>query len=171
MQIASSNAVTAALLSALGIQTAATASATAATAGAEKAGAMSAIATDSGQMLAGFAAFFAPLLGPAAPAAAAGLTTGVTSTAIGLTGADIGMWDVPQDMPALVHRNELIMPAAQAGAFRDMLSGAAQGGSRGGGGNVTNHENHFHITSNDPRGVAREVAKIWNSNPSLRPVY
>ena len=34
--------------------------------------------------------------------------------------ADIGMWQVPQDMLTLVHHNELVMPQAEAGAFRSL---------------------------------------------------
>ena len=41
------------------------------------------------------------------------------------------MWQVPSDQLAMIHHNELIMPAAQAGAFRDMLTGAASGGGGG----------------------------------------
>ena len=37
------------------------------------------------------------------------------------------MWKVPTDQLAMIHQNELIMPAAQAGAFRDMLTGASTG--------------------------------------------
>ena len=41
--------------------------------------------------------------------------------------ADIGMWDVPRDELTLIHQNELVMPAAQAGAFRGMLSSGGAG--------------------------------------------
>jgi hypothetical protein len=39
----------------------------------------------------------------------------------GLVAADIGMYQVPNDMVAMVHRNELVMPPGPAGALRDML--------------------------------------------------
>ena len=42
------------------------------------------------------------------------------------------MWSVPQDMLTMVHHNELIMPAAEAGAFRNMLSGDGAQASGGG---------------------------------------
>ena len=46
--------------------------------------------------------------------------------------ADIGMWQVPQDMLTLVHHNELVMPAAEAGAFRSLLGdGGPSGGANG----------------------------------------
>ncbi|RAI17075.1 hypothetical protein CH337_17970, partial [Rhodoblastus acidophilus] len=43
---------------------------------------------------------------------------------------DIGAWSIPQDQLAMVHQNELIMPAAEAGAFRSMLNSQANGGSQ-----------------------------------------
>src|SRR5947209_19302546 len=56
--------------------------------------------------------------------------------------ADIGIWQVPQDMLTLLHHNELIMPAGEAGAFRSMLgeSSAAGGASSG--------AVHIHPTTN-----------------------
>lgn len=73
-------------------------------------------------------------------------------------------------MPALIHRNELIMPAAEAGAFRSMLSNSVAGG--GGGGNVThNHTWNITSTSADARDVARQVAGLWTRNSSMRPGY
>ena len=46
---------------------------------------------------------------------------------------DIGAYNIPTDQLAMVHKNELIMPAPQASAFRSMLeSGGAGGGGQGG---------------------------------------
>ena len=113
------------------------------------ANAVRAVTIDAGQTFAGVAAFLSPFLGPAAlgPAAAA------EATVMGaVASADIGMWNVPSDRLALVHHNELIMPAAQAGAFRDMLSN----GGGGGGQNVSVHPStHFHVSSPDAAGVAQ----------------
>ena len=101
---------------------------------AEKTVNATAVQGDAGRAGAGAYAAMAgvPLIGPViAPAAAAAAYAGTMAFAA----FDIGAWNVPQDMPAVVHRNELVMPAAEAGAFRDMLSGGAQGG----GGNVAIH--------------------------------
>ena len=75
--------------------------------------------------------FLAPIMGPfaAGPAAAAQAT--VASMAGAVASADIGMWQVPEDMLTLVHHNELVMPAAEAGAFRGLLSNEPPGGAAG----------------------------------------
>jgi hypothetical protein len=52
------------------------------------------------------------------------------------------MWQVPKDMLTLVHHNELIMPAAEAGAFRSLLG---DGGPSGG---PNDAPVHIHPTTN-----------------------
>jgi len=84
-----------------------------------------------GQAFAGVFGFMAPVMGPAAAGPAAAAESTVISVGTGLVAAaDIGMWKVPTDQLAMIHQNELIMPAAQAGAFRDMLTGASTGSAR-----------------------------------------
>ena len=86
-----------------------------------------------GQAFAGVFGFMAPVMGPAAAGPAAAAESTVISVGTGLVAAaDIGMWKVPTDQLAMIHQNELIMPAAQAGAFRDMLTGASNGTGGGG---------------------------------------
>ena len=114
-------------------KTAATTAGTAARTSAETAGAAASLASQGAAMIrsilgsaaeafAGVFGFLAPIMGPfaAGPAAAAQAT--VAAAAGGVASADIGMWSVPADMLTLVHHNELIMPAAEAGAFRGLLS-------------------------------------------------
>jgi hypothetical protein len=70
-------------------------------------------------------AFFAPTLGPATPAAAAGVATGASATVLaGLPAFDIGSWSVPRTIAAFVHQGEMILPAGMAEAIR----GGGQGG-------------------------------------------
>jgi hypothetical protein len=125
------------------MMTAATTTGVAARTGAEEAGAAASMGAQGAAMVrsilssaaesfAGVFGFLAPLMGPfaAGPAAAAQAT--VAGMAGSVASADIGMWQAPQDMLTLVHHNELIMPAAEAGAFRSMLGdGAAGGGNPG----------------------------------------
>lgn len=137
-------------LAAEAAKTSATAAGAAARAGAEETGAAASMGTQAAAMIrsilssaaetfAGVFGFLSPLLGPlaAGPAAAA------QATVAGMTGsvasADIGMWRVPQDLLTLVHHNELIMPAAEAGAFRSLLGGASGG---------SNAAMHIHPTTN-----------------------
>jgi hypothetical protein len=120
-------------LAAEAAKTSATTAGVAARTGAEEAGSAASLATQGATIIrsilasaaeafAGVFGFLAPIMGPfaAGPAAAAQAT--VASAAGAVASADIGMWSVPEDMLTLVHHNELIMPATQAGAFRDLLS-------------------------------------------------
>ena len=118
--------------------------------------AVKAVTIDAGQTFAGVAAFLAPILGPAAlgPAAAA------QATVMGaVASADIGMYNVPQDQLALIHRNEMVMPAAQASALREMLSSTSARGNSGagqGGPSVNlSPQTHFHVNAVDGAGVAQ----------------
>ena len=110
-----------------------------------------AILNDAAAAFAGVFAFLAPVLGPlaAGPAAAA---MGVVKAVV--PSADIGMWSVPQDQLSFVHKNELIMPAAEAGALRSMLTGAANGNA-GAGGNVSvNPAVHLNVSALDGASVS-----------------
>ena len=114
--------------------------------------ALKAIAADAAQAFGGVFAFLAPVLGPAAAGPAAGASASVLAAGAAVASADIGMWQVPADMLSLVHHNELIMPAAQAAAFRDMLSS----GGGGGGQNVSvNPSTHFHVSAVDGASVSQ----------------
>jgi hypothetical protein len=117
-------------------KTAATTTGVAARTGAEQAGAAASLATQGASIIrsilssaaeafAGVFGFLSPLMGPAAAGPAAGAYGAVAGMAGAVASADIGMWQVPQDMLTLVHHNELIMPSNEAGAFRQMLSNDA----------------------------------------------
>jgi hypothetical protein len=86
-----------------------------------------------------------------APAAAAAAYAGTMAFA----SADIGMYDVPHDQMALIHHNELIMPAAEAGAFRDFLGSQARGGGGAAGGNNVSitPTTHLHVNAIDGASV------------------
>lgn len=160
-------------------KTAATASGVASRTTLEQAGAAASLASQSAAIIrsivgsaaetfAGVFGFLAPIMGPfaAGPAAAAQAT--VASAVGAVASADIGMWSVPSDMLTLVHHNELIMPAAQASAFRDLLSTPTQGGV-GGAGNVSiTPTTHFHVNALDGGSVAQWMRS--NSKEMLRAV-
>jgi hypothetical protein len=145
-------------------KTAATTAGVTARTGAEQAGAAASLATQAATMVrsilssaaeafAGVFGFLAPIMGPfaAGPATAAQAT--VASMAGAVAAADIGMWRVPEDMLTLVHHNELVMPAAEAGAFRGLLSSEAQGGAQGA---VHIHPTtNFHVSAVDSGSVAQ----------------
>jgi hypothetical protein len=120
------------------------------------------------ETFAGVFGFLAPIMGPfaAGPAAAAQAT--VASAVGAVASADIGMWSVPADMLTLVHHNELIMPAAQAGAFRDLLAAPAQGGQSGAGNVSITPTTHFHVNALDGGSVSQWMRA--NSKEMLRAV-
>jgi hypothetical protein len=148
-------------------KTAATTAGVTARTGAEQAGAAASLATQSATIVrsilssaaeafAGVFGFLAPIMGPFA----AGPATAAQATVAGMAGAvasaDIGVWRVPQDMLTLVHHNELVMPAAEAGAFREMLSGEAPAMGAAGGGAVHIHPTtNFHVSAVDSGSVAQ----------------
>ncbi len=127
----------------------------AASLGAQGATVIRSILSSAAETFAGVFGFLAPLMGPLAvgPAAAA------QATVAGMTGAvasaDIGMWQVPRDQLALIHQNELIMPAGPAGALRDMLTNNSNADGGAGGGSVAIHPTtHFHVNAMDSASVA-----------------
>ena len=114
------------------MKTSATAAGATARAGAEEAGAAASMGAQGAAMVrsilssaaetfAGVFGFLSPVMGPLAAGPAAAAQASVASMAGTVASADIGMWQVPKDMLTLVHHNELIMPAAEAGAFRSLL--------------------------------------------------
>ena len=147
------------------MKTAATTAGVAARTGAEQGGAAASLGAQAASMVrsilssaaetfAGVFGFLAPIMGPLAigPATAAQAT--VAGMAGAVASADIGMWQVPRDQLALIHQNELVMPAGPAGALRDMLTSAPNGGGAGGGGSVAIHPTtHFHVNAMDGASV------------------
>ncbi len=144
--------------------------------------ARSAIASLAGVVGAGVAANQAFITGPGAVAEGFGAAAVVAGWAGGIGSADIGMWRVPGDMLTLIHHNELVMPAPEAGAFRSLLTGASRGGERGQGGRSSGGDLHVHVHAMDSQDVMRAlsnnrhplskmIADHWNANPSVRPKY
>ena len=79
-----------------------------------------------------------PYVGPAlAPAAAAEAVAEVQGF-IPMASFAVGAWNIPHDMPAMVHQNEMILPRPFAEDFRSAISG--RGDSLGG-----TVEHHYHI--------------------------
>lgn len=81
------------------------------------------ITASAAEAFAGVFGFLSPIMGPAAAGPAAAAQGAVLSVAA----FDIGAWSIPHDQLAMVHQNELVMPAAEAGAFRSMLSSQTGG--------------------------------------------
>ena len=91
-------------------------------------------------------------MGPAAAGPAAGAYGSVAAMAGSVASADIGMWNVPEDMLTLIHHNELVMPSTEATALRDMLASGA--GASGSSVHIA-PTTHFHISAVDSGSVAQ----------------
>ncbi len=149
-------------------KTAATSAGVAARTGAEQAGASASLAmqastiirsilSSAAEAFAGVFGFLSPILGPLAAGPAAAAHAMVAGMAGEVASADIGMWRVPSDMLTLVHHNELVMPAAQASAFRDMLSDSANGGAASGRAVHIHPTTNFHVSAIDSGSVAQWI--------------
>lgn len=101
--------------------------------------------------------------------AATGVLTGATSAATaaisssmsGVASFDVGTWSVPQDMMAMVHKGEPIIPAPFADSARKVLSGemipASSLGDAGGGyGDVHIHNNYSSVDSKGIKSLLKE---------------
>ena len=116
---------------------------------------MKSITASASETFAGVFGFLAPVMGPAAAGPAAAAQGVVASVAA----YDIGAWSIPQDQLAMVHKNELVMPAAEAGAFRSLLSKQVQGAGIGQSGGDTHV--HLNVSALDAGSV-----KNWLGNNS-----
>lgn len=85
------------------------------------ANAVKSIMTDAAQAFSGIFAFLAPLLGPAAAGPAAAGEATVMAAASGIASA-AGGWVVPSDQLAMVHQNEMILPANISQGLQNMIS-------------------------------------------------
>lgn len=158
------------------MKTAATTSGVAARTGAEEAGSAASMAAQGAAMIrsilssaaeafAGVFGFLSPLMGPLAVGPAAAAQATVAGMAGSVASADIGMWQVPQDMLILIHHNELVMPAAEAGAFRSMLS---DGGSSGSAPVHIHPTTHVNVSALDGASVSQWMKS--NSSSMLKAV-
>src|SRR5438477_2222066 len=117
------------------------------------ANAIKSIATDPAQAFSGIFAFLAPIMGPAAAGPAAAGDATVMAAASGIASA-AGGWMVPSDQLAMVHQNEMILPANISQGRQNMIS--ANGGA--GAGAVV-----VHVSAID----SQDVKRFFQSNGSL----
>ena len=95
-----------------------------------------------------------PYVGPVlAPIAAAGALAAVIGISSHLASASGGWDQVPSDQLAMIHKNEMVLPAPLAERVRQMASGG-EGGS-GGGGGATGGGHTIHIHANDAASFAQ----------------
>lgn len=117
--------------------------------------AIKSIVTDSAQAFAGIFAFLSPIMGPAAAGPAAAGEAAVMAAAGGIASA-AGGWVVPSDQLAMVHQNEMILPAHLSQGLQGMISG--NGGAGTGAGSVV-----INVSAID----SQDVKRFFHSNGSL----
>jgi hypothetical protein len=158
---------TAARSSGVAARTGAEAAGAAASMGAQGAAMIRSILSSAAETFAGVFGFLSPLMGPFAAGPAAAAQGAVAGMAGSVATADIGMWQVPQDMLTLVHHNELVMPAGEAGAFRSLLSEGDAAGGRGT--SVAIHPTtNFHVSAVDAGSVSQWMKA--NSSQMMRAI-
>ena len=151
--IASELAMTTATEAGAAARTAAAGEGVAAGLAVKAANAIKSIVTDSAQAFSGIFAFLAPIMGPAAAGPAAAGEATVMAAASGIASA-AGGWMVPSDQLAMVHQNEMILPANISQGLQNMIS--ANGG--GGAGAVV-----VNVSAID----SQDVKRFFQSNGSL----
>jgi hypothetical protein len=151
--IASELAMTTATEAGAAARTAAEGEGVAAGLAVKAANAIKSIVTDSAQAFSGIFAFLAPIMGPAAAGPAAAGEATVMAAASGIASA-AGGWMVPSDQLAMVHQNEMILPANISQGLQNMIS--ANGGA-GAGAVVVN------VSAID----SQDVKRFFQSNGSL----
>jgi hypothetical protein len=119
------------------------------------ASAIKSIMTDSAQAFSGIFAFLAPIMGPAAVGPAAAGEATVMAAASGIASA-AGGWVVPSDQLAMVHQNEMILPANISQGLQSMIS--ANGGTAAGASPVV-----INISAID----SQDVRRFFQGNGSL----
>ena len=173
LTVSSKAAETTAITAAATAQTAAVAAGATASKAAKGALGAAEVIGDSAVAAAGVTAFLAPIMGPGAVAAGTAVGAEVAAMAP-IAAMDIGAWNIPHDQLAMIHKNELVMPASQADAFRRMLSGEGAPAASG--------DVHLHVHAVDHasvaglfrsngRALATVLRDVVNANPSLRPTY
>ncbi len=131
------------------------------TAASGAAGSIKRIEADAAKAYSGVYGFLAPEIGPFAAIPAALAFASVAAMESLVPSFDVGSWNIPGDTMAMVHKGEMIIPAAQAEAIR------GGGGAAGGGVNI--HFNGPVYGQKDFQGaVAHAVAQASRSaNPNL----
>jgi hypothetical protein len=119
------------------------------------ANAVKSIMTDSAQAFSGIFAFLAPLIGPAAAGPAAAGEATVMAAASGIASA-AGGWVVPSDQLAMVHQNEMILPANISQSLQNIIS--ANGGAGSGTSPVV-----INVSAID----SQDVKRFFHSNGGL----
>jgi len=132
------------------------------------------IANDALQTFAGVFAFFSPEMGPGAAAPAAASAAAVSSAAGAIAFAAGGMWSVPSDTLALIHKQESILPANIAQPMRDFFTGGGAGGQGGGDSyaitiQAIDTQSGAQFLMNNAGVIAQGLAReLRNGNASLR---
>lgn len=117
--------------------------------------AVKSIVTDSAQAFGGIFAFLSPIMGPAAAGPAAAREATVMAAASGIASA-AGGWVVPSNQLAMVHQNEMILPANISQGLQGMISANGAAGASAG-----------PVVINVSAIDSQDVKRFFQSNGSL----
>jgi hypothetical protein len=150
--------------------------------GTQIAAAAKSVSIDAAQTFAGIFAFLSPLLGPAAAGPAAAGEAAVYGVAGSLSAFEVGAWEIPHDMAAIVHQGETIMPADFASGYRSAVGASSGTGTAAG--STPNFVFSPQVSAldarsvvalfNNPaiiRAVSRNIGAYQAANPSTRGAY
>jgi len=156
-------AMTGATVAGVAARSAAVASGSVADVAAKLTSVIKSIMSSAAETTAGVTGFLAPVLGPGAigaGAAAGAAVAGLASAAA----FDIGAYRIPSDMLSIVHKDELVMTAPQAGAFRNAMSALSNGGAAGDNAGGGDTHQHFHYAPNVSAVDGQSVGAWFRSN-------
>lgn len=138
--------------------------------------ALKAIAIDASKVFAGVFSFLAPVLGPAAAGPAMASEAVVTAAGSSIAAFAVGAWELPADMPGMLHAGEMIIPATFAAGLRGAMSGG--GAASGGIGDTYNitvsavdAQSVQSFINKNARLFAAAVSGQMSRNPTLRPTF
>jgi hypothetical protein len=89
-----------------------------------------------------------PIVGPELAPGAAASAVSETMAFASLLSCDVGAWELPSDMPAMLHKGEMVVP-------QNFASGLRANGGMGGGGDGVTFNTHYYPTINmrDPTSL------------------
>lgn len=124
-----------------------------------------------------------PLLGPLAAVPAGAAFAAVIAKDV--VGFEQGAFNIPQDMLAMIHAGEMVVPKPFAQEWRQNAGAIGGGNSSGGDTHIHNYDTHIHFHIDGPQDYASfrrlidhnrdyltgTISMVMNRNPTLRPKF
>jgi hypothetical protein len=104
---------------------------------------------------------------PGVASAAAAATEGGGMAFVGMDELEVGTWNVPSTMPALLHPGEIVMPAFESSMFRNLAANVSQSGLSASRQTGSPFHVHFHVNAIDGADAASFIQKNANHITSV----